>query len=170
MTAQTLNRFEWVKAVAQSDLLDRAKVVAWALAVNFCNEETGRTDPGLKEISKATGKTIDTLKRAIRDLIGAGWLSRTEGRGAGNKTVYTFLSPGKVVLISQAKRAANTSPEKGGRGAPLDEKKGARVHLPIIMINNLLNKRGRDRPNDHHRSVERWCIMARMRNGLGMSG
>ena len=39
MTQQMLNRFEWAKAVNKSNLLDRAKSVAWALAVNFCNQE-----------------------------------------------------------------------------------------------------------------------------------
>lgn len=128
MSAQAFNRFEWAKAVAQSNLLDRAKVVAWALAVNFCNQETGRTDPGLRELAAATGKTLDTLKRAIRDLIDAGYLTRTEGRGAGNKTLYTFLSPGNVVPLRAPEKRSEAPSEKGVTHAPSPEKKGAQVH------------------------------------------
>lgn len=128
MSAQVLNRFEWAKAVNRSDLLDRAKTVAWALAVEFCNDETGRLDPSLKTLAEATGKTVDTVKRAIRDLTTSGWLARTEGRGRGNKTEYTLLSPGKVIAISSAKTGAPTHHEKGGTGAPLTREKGAPVH------------------------------------------
>lgn len=128
MKTGTLNRFEWLKAVNRSDLLSRAKVTAAALAVEFCNDETGRLDPGLDTLADATGQTIDTVKRAIRDLTEGGWLARTEGRGRGNKTEYTLLSPGKVIAISSAKKGAPVHLEKGGTGALLSQEKGAPVH------------------------------------------
>lgn len=117
MTGQTLNRFEWLKAVNRSDLLPRAKVVASALAIEFCNDETGRLDPGVKTLADATCQTVDTVKRAIRDLTDGGWLARTEGRGRGNKTEYTLLSPGKVIAISNTKKGAPVH-GKGGARAP----------------------------------------------------
>tara|TARA_R110002074_G_scaffold139328_8_gene284945 strand:+ start:2389 stop:2826 length:438 start_codon:yes stop_codon:yes gene_type:complete len=128
MTGQTLNRFEWAKAVNRSDLLDRAKTVAWALAIEFCNDDTGRLDPSLTTLAEATGKTVDTVKRAIRDLTDGGWLARTEGRGRGNKTEYTLLSPGKVIAISSTKKGAPMHQTKGGTDAPLTKEKGAPVH------------------------------------------
>lgn len=128
MKAGNLNRFEWTKAVNRSELMLRAKVVAFALAVEFCNEETGRLDPGLSALADATGQTVDTVKRAIRDLTDAGWLARTEGRGRGNKTAYTLLSPGNVVSILTAKKGAPVHQVKGGTRAPLSSEKGAPVH------------------------------------------
>lgn len=128
MTGQTLNRFEWLKAVNRSDLLPRAKVVASALAIEFCNDETGRLDPGVKTLADATCQTVDTVKRAIRDLTDGGWLARTEGRGRGNKTEYTLLSPGKVIAISNTKKGAPVHQTKGGTRAPLTKEKGAPVH------------------------------------------
>lgn len=128
MTAQTLNRFDWAKAVAKSELLPRAKLVAWSLAIDFCNEESGRLDPSLTTISEATGLTLDTVKRAIRDLTEGEWLGRTEGRGRGNKTAYTLLSPGKVIAISNTKDAARMHSTKECTGAPLTKQKGAQVH------------------------------------------
>lgn len=128
MTGQTLNRFEWLKALNRSGLLPRAKVVASALAIEFCNDETGRLDPSLTTLADATGKTVDTVKRAIRDLVEGGWLARTEGRGRGNKTEYTLLSPGKIIAISNPKKGAQVHHIKGGTGAPLTKEKGAQVH------------------------------------------
>lgn len=123
-----MNRFAWLKAVNRADLLPRCTKVAVALAIDFYNEETGRLDPGLTTLADATGQTLDTVKRALRDLIEAGWLARTEGRGRGNKTEYTLLSPGKVVAISSAKKGADVPLQKGGTGAPLGQEKGAPVH------------------------------------------
>lgn len=128
MSAQTLNRFEWLKAVNRSDLLPRAKVVASALAVEFCNDETGRLDPSRKRLAEATGLTLDTVKRAIQDLTEGGWLGRTEGRGRGNRTEYTLLSPGKIVAFGQPQKATQRQSAKGGTGAPLTTEKGAPVH------------------------------------------
>jgi hypothetical protein len=128
MKAGSLNRFEWTKAINRSGLLLRAKVVACALAVEFCNEETGRLNPGLAALADATGQTLDTVKRAIRDLIEGGWLARTEGRGRGNKTSYTLLSPGNVISISAVKKGTPVHQLKGGTGAPLTRQKGAPVH------------------------------------------
>lgn len=118
MTAQTLNRFEWLKAVNRSDLLPRAKVAASALAIEFCNDRTGRLNPGVNTLADATGQTVDTVKRAIRDLTDSGWLGRTEGRGRGNKTEYTLLSPGKVIAMASTKKGAHMHQAKGGTHAP----------------------------------------------------
>lgn len=120
-----MNRFEWLKAVAASDVSDRAKAVATILAIKFCNDETGQLDPGTEAIASASGRSVDSAKRALRDLINAGWLARTEGRGRGNKTEYTLLSPGKVVAIFSAKKGASAPLKKGCSSAPSQSQKGA---------------------------------------------
>lgn len=122
-----MNRFEWLKAVAGSEVSDRAKAVATILAIKFCNEQTGQLDPSIEAIATASGRSIDSAKRAIRDLIKAGWLARSEGRGRGNTSQYTLLSPGKVVAISSAKKGAQMHPNKGGRTAPSQAQKGAEL-------------------------------------------
>lgn len=128
MSTLTLNRFEWLKAVNRADLLPRAKVVASALAVEFCNDETGRLDPSRKRLAEASGLTLDTVKRAVQDLIEGGWLARSEGRGRGNNTNYTLLSPGKIVAFASPKKDAPAHGAKGGTRAPLPNQKGAPVH------------------------------------------
>lgn len=133
MSNGQINRFEWLKAVVQSGgLKDRTKTVGAALAVQFANDETGQINPSVRTLANYTTQSIDTVKRAVKELVDDGWLGRTEGRGRGNKTAYVLGSPGRVVSIS--------TQSKGGNRAPLTERKGATVHLPIIRINNPLNK------------------------------
>ncbi|OCX64184.1 hypothetical protein BFP70_01315 [Thioclava sp. SK-1] len=165
MTAQTLNRFEWLKAVNRADLLPRCTKVAAALAVEFYNDKTGRLDPGVNTLADATGQTVDTVKRAIRDLTEGGWLARTEGRGRGNKTEYTLLSPGKVIAISSTRKGAPVHQTKGGRDAPLTKEKGAPVRgkggtgaLSYNDAKQTLNKGGAnpDRFRHHQFTGNAW--------------
>lgn len=128
MCSPQIDRYQWLKAVLKSGLQHRAKVLASCLAVEFANDETGRCDPGLRKIIEASGLSQDTAKRAIRDLIDAGWLSRTEGRGSGNKTRYTLCSPGQIVPFRQPERVADLPPQKGGTDALSEKQKGAQVH------------------------------------------
>lgn len=116
-----INRFEWLKAVGQSDgLRDSAVRVAMALGLQFANDQTGQINPSIKTLANWTKQSTDTVKRAVRALVDAGWLVRTEGRGRGNKTAYVLCSPGKVVpMVTQ---------NKGGTRAPLTKQKGAQMH------------------------------------------
>jgi len=104
-----MNRFEWLKAVMRADLPDRAKSVATALALVFCNDETGQINPGYGAIADAIGGAHhDTIKRAVAALSEAGWLAlpegRKAGRGRGNAVSYILTSPGKVVPMHRPKR------------------------------------------------------------------
>lgn len=115
-----LNRFEWQKAVLQvRSLTSTAKLVASALSVQFANDDTGQLNPGLTTLMEFLGLPLSTLKRAIRQLIDAGWLSRTEGRGAGNCTNYTLLAPCKIVPFRPRK--------KGSKASLSNKKKGSQV-------------------------------------------
>ncbi|GIT93127.1 hypothetical protein JANAI62_35890 [Jannaschia pagri] len=108
-----LNRFEWQKAVLQvRNLNSTAKLVASALSVQFANEETGQLSPGLATLMEFLGLPLSTLKRAIRQLIDAGWLSRSEGRGAGNYTYYKLLAPCKIVPFRPKKKGSQVA-QKG---------------------------------------------------------
>jgi hypothetical protein len=122
MSNGQLNRFEWLKAVGQSEgIKDSAVRVAMALALQFANDQTGQINPSIKTLASWTKQSTDTVKRAVKALVDGGWLGRTEGRGRGNKTAYVLCSPGKVVPI--------TAQNKGGSHAPLTEQKGATMHL-----------------------------------------
>tara|TARA_R100000789_G_scaffold25953_1_gene28932 strand:- start:221 stop:997 length:777 start_codon:yes stop_codon:yes gene_type:complete len=121
----TLNRHEWLKGVTQdADLPDRVTKVAVALW-SFANDKTGQLNPSVPALADFIQRSTDTVKRAISDLVKAGWLHRTEGRGWGNKTIYTLCSKGEVVAFPGAKKGADLHPSKGGSAAPLEKRKGA---------------------------------------------
>ena len=97
-----INRFDWAKAVrrqARDDLSDRAKMVAAALAYDFCNDATGQINPSLTTLAEATGKSVSAVQRGLSQLIEGGWIIRTTGRGRGNRCHYVLTSPGNVVAM-----------------------------------------------------------------------
>lgn len=125
MSNGQFNRFEWLKAVVQSGgLKDRSKTVATALAVQFANDKTGQINPSVRTLADYTTQSIDTVKRAVKELVDDGWLGRTEGRGRGNKTAYVLVSPGKVVPISAPKKGCSHAPLTGQKGATMHRKGG----------------------------------------------
>lgn len=128
--SQQINRFEWLKAVMQSrdeEITANAKNVATALAIQFTCNETGKLNPKVTTLEEYLGLSKATVKRAIRALVDAGWLHRTEGRGAGNSTEYSLTSPGKIVPFRQPKRVQECPLKKGSEVSLQDEKKGSVV-------------------------------------------
>jgi hypothetical protein len=107
-----INRFDWAKAVrrqATEVLSDRAKMVAAALAYDFCNDQTGQINPSLATLAEATGKSVAAVQRGLKELIGGGWIVKTTGRGRSNRCHYVLSSPGNVVAI----RPVTTAQAKG---------------------------------------------------------
>ncbi|MEM7720749.1 MAG: helix-turn-helix domain-containing protein [Pseudomonadota bacterium] len=158
MGSSAINRFEWLKAVMQSDqLTPSAKLVASAMAVQFANGDTGQLNPSMQTLADYVKASTDTVKRAVRSLVEAGWLGRTEGRGRGNKTAYRLASPGKIITLSPEKRGSNQPSEKGGMGAPSPKEKGALVHgkggagAPSYIEQSSEQNDGRDEQWRNHR-------------------
>lgn len=122
-----INRHEWLKAVTQDDsLTDRAKVMAVALWT-FSNDDTGQLNPTVPTLADYVKRNIATVKRAVADLVLAGWLSKTEGRGRGNRTSYELLSRGKVVAFRVDNHPSNSAPKKGATVRFKGKEKGAAV-------------------------------------------
>lgn len=146
-----LNRFEWMKAVLKSALPCRAKTLASALAVEFANEETGQLNPSIDTLAAYLAASKDTIKRAVADLIKGGWLSRTEGRGRGNRTSYTLLSPGKLLAFAPQKKGAALHLQPAQKGATL-RGKGRRTAPSYNKDKQSFEQRAQaapDRPAQH---------------------
>jgi len=62
-----------------------AGLLAHVLATRFSNHETAHCALGTDKLAGALCTSVDTIKRALRDLAAAGWLIKTEGRGRGNR-------------------------------------------------------------------------------------
>ena len=118
-----LNRFEWLKAVLQvKELNSSSQVVAAALSVQFANDETGQINPAMKTLAEYLKMALSTVKRAIKELAAAGWLARTEGRGAGNRTRYTRRAPYRIVPFRPKKKGAHVGLSDRQKGSSLPQK------------------------------------------------
>lgn len=125
MANVSINRFEWVKAVLQTGLTPAAKNTATALGLQFANDETRQINPSTTTLVKYLRVSKSTIKRTLNELIDAGWLDRTEGRGAGNMTAYTLLSPGKILPFNSQKRVQKCPQKKGSQVSLSHGKKGS---------------------------------------------
>jgi hypothetical protein len=90
-----------------------ARLLAHVLATQFSHHETAHCAPGTDTLAGALCTSIDTIKRALRDLAGAGWLIKTEGRGRGNRSEIYFLGGNNVVPL-----ICPTGPEASGNDRP----------------------------------------------------
>jgi len=85
------DRDEWIELVLADDLTTAAKVIATRIALHH-NIETGQCDPSIIGLVKRTRTSDSTVRRAIKELEGAGWLAvdRTSGR---YRNAYQLLTP-----------------------------------------------------------------------------
>ncbi|WP_177174676.1 helix-turn-helix domain-containing protein [Loktanella fryxellensis] len=125
-------RWGWLKAVTgDGELSPMARLLAHVLATQFSHHETAHCTPGTETLADALCTSVDTIKRALRDLAAAGWLIRTEGRGRGNRSEIFFLGGNNVVPMICPKgpetsgharpkpaQAPSKGHEKGGKSAP----------------------------------------------------
>ena len=130
-------RWGWLRAVSgDGSISPMARLLACALVTNFSHHQTAHCAPGFDTLADALCTSVDTIKRAVRDLASAGWLIRTEGRGRGNRSEIFFLGSSNVVPMMPP-RGLETSErdltkslksplprhDKGGKAAPLYEGK-----------------------------------------------
>ena len=116
MMAQTLNRFEWIKAVMQVETLSATtRLVASALAIQFANDKTGQINPSQETITDYLKVHPDTVKRALRELRKAGWLTSLSDGGRGKSPKLRLLSPSTTLPFR---------PSKGGEFVHSSSQKG----------------------------------------------
>ncbi|MGK7663362.1 helix-turn-helix domain-containing protein [Marinovum sp. E06] len=129
-------RFRWLNALtADPDLSDRAFRVGVILAFTFANAGTARCDPSNAQVAEVLGRSADTVKRAVAELVAGGWITRKPGRHTGAPSKYAFVLRASVVPFPSAKRGANlhreggkSAPKEGGKSAPFDTERGANLH------------------------------------------
>jgi len=117
MANQQLNRFEWLKAVMQAEgLTATAKNVATALAIQFCNAETGQINPSQETLADYLKTHRDTVKRLLRELRNAGWLMTIGDGGRGKAPHIRLLSPSKIIPFRARKGGADCPAQAEKRG------------------------------------------------------
>ena len=109
-------RFGWLESVRRDpDLSAQAQVLAHVFVLDFANKHTVQCDPSIPALEALTGRSRSTIKRAISELVEAGWMTRITGRGRGRASGYGFLTRGRVVALKGFK----SGPIKGARSEPL---------------------------------------------------
>lgn len=124
-------RFGWAEAVGNDmSLTLAARYLAYRLAFRWANARTARCDPGFEALGDDLGKSADTVKRAVRELRAAGWIS-TEGGHNGRNVRFVFLVRGTVSSLSDhpkfAAKGGKYDPLKGGNHAPQPETVGGQI-------------------------------------------
>ena len=99
-------RWGWMESVRRdAGLSPTGRLVAHVLALDFVNVQTMQCDPSLRQIAELMGSSQDTIRRAIRDLVERGWLTRNGGLGRGNSTSYGFLTRAQIIHLKGSKYA-----------------------------------------------------------------
>lgn len=105
----------WMQSVRRDHALSMtARAIADYLATEKANRRTQLCNPSYREIAAVFGVSVDTVKRAIRDLIEAEWLCILEAGKPGQSAQYGFLSEAKITRLHGGKNA----PIDGGKNAP----------------------------------------------------
>lgn len=119
-------RWTWMEMTRRDhDLGMFARNIACYLATEKANRKTMRCDPSYREIGDVFGKSEDSVKRAIRELISGGWLAVIEAGRPGRSARYGFLIDARIVALHGGKNA----PIHGGKNAPIrDGAMGAKMH------------------------------------------
>lgn len=82
-------KLQWLQQLSCSkDLSDNARSVALYVVTTHLNGHTEKAWPSYQTIADATGKSVKTIQRAIRELETSGWFEIRRGNGIGHNTEY----------------------------------------------------------------------------------
>lgn len=119
MHSASINRFEWLKAVLQvAELSGAAKNIASALAVQFANDESGQINPKKETLATYLSLHLDTVKRALRELRDAGWLTSHGNGGRSRAAAFVLCAPGRIIAFRSPKKEGASVQETGGKSSP----------------------------------------------------
>jgi hypothetical protein len=124
-----LERHSWLEGIRRDTALNpAAKVVAHAMALGrLSNRDVARCHATKPQLAEACGTSVDTVKRALKELEAAGLIVRRSGAGRGKSNTYGFLIRARIVAL----KGGADAPSKGGAGAPFSgSQKGAPMPPP----------------------------------------
>ncbi|WP_339949041.1 helix-turn-helix domain-containing protein [uncultured Albimonas sp.] len=102
------DRFMWGRCIRKDQARTlSAKMLAWALAEEFADNDTGACHPCVETLAEALALSTRQVRRAVRELEEAGWLAVDRASGRGRSSTYQLTFPGEI--------AAEKAPGKGDR-------------------------------------------------------
>ncbi|MCF6367238.1 helix-turn-helix domain-containing protein [Rhizobium halophilum] len=115
-------KLQWLQQLScDKDLSDNARSVALYIVTTNLNGHTEKAWPSYQTITDATGKSVKTIQRAVRELEVKGWFEVQRGNGVGHNTEYR-PSAASILRASEARektdKVVTLYPEKGGQNRP----------------------------------------------------
>ncbi len=150
-------RFAWMEAVrVDRDLSMTARLLGHVLALDFANHDTAECRPSPKVIADRLGVSVDTAKRAMADLVAAGWIRRaSDGPGRGRAASITFLSRAQVVSLKGGRVAPISGGSNGGKTAPISgPEKGANLRGKGGKFASPPTPPNKDKPYLNHKATD----------------
>lgn len=90
---ETPHHAHWATHLVTAGLEPWSRLIGAILALRFRNKTTGLICPSVPTLATVAGCSQSTVKRAVKALESAGWIERTDGRGAGKFTKYRLRWP-----------------------------------------------------------------------------
>lgn len=114
-------KLQWLSLLCQDEALSStAVVVALYIVTVHYNQDKGKAWPSFATIAQATGKSVKTVQRAIKELDGT-WFNIERGNGLGHSTIYTPSDASILAAISLRQKhdkVVRLHPMKGGHAYP----------------------------------------------------
>ena len=156
-------KLQWLQQLScDAGLSDNAKCVALYIITTHLNGQTERAWPSYETIAAATGKSVKTIQRAIRELEATDWFDVWRGNGSGRKTEYR-PSASSILRASESRektdKIVRLYPREGGQICPerqseLSLEGGQKRPLnPEKEINKKTNARETGQPSGLHQSM-----------------
>ncbi|AMN55322.1 hypothetical protein ACP90_26345 [Labrenzia sp. CP4] len=113
-------KLQWLRLLScDANINDNAKCVALYIVTAHVNGHTEKAWPSYKTIAEATGKSVKSIQRAIRDLEEGGWLGVQRGNGVGHNTEYC-PTDASILKASELR-------EKTDKSVPLTRSEGGQT-------------------------------------------
>jgi len=113
-------KLQWLRLLScDANINDNAKCVALYIVTTHVNGHTEKAWPSYKTIAEATGKSVKSIQRAIRDLKEGGWLGVQRGNGVGHNTEYC-PTDASILKASELR-------EKTDKSVPLASSEGGHI-------------------------------------------
>lgn len=115
-------KLQWLQQLScDKDLSDNARSVALYIITTHLNGHTEKAWPSYQTIADATGKSVKTIQRAIRELETSEWFEIRRGNGIGHNTEYR-PSASSILRASDARektdKVVTLYPSEGGQIRP----------------------------------------------------
>jgi len=114
-------KLQWLALLCQDESLSSTAIVVslYVITVHY-NQDKGKAWPSFATIAYATGKSVKTVQRAIKELDGT-WFDIERGNGQGHSTTYAPSDVSVLAAISLRQKhdkVVRLHPVKGGQGCP----------------------------------------------------